>query len=67
VDPSTFSPSPGEMILEGMEVLHLKFGKGRVLKIDGARNNRVATIHFDQIANPERRIMLRFAKLQIMN
>ena len=49
-----------------MRVLHLKFGEGEVIKIDGARDKRVATINFNQIDNPERRIMLKFAKLQIL-
>jgi DNA helicase-2/ATP-dependent DNA helicase PcrA len=67
VDPSGFEPSPSSSIAEGMEVMHLKFGKGRVMKIDGARENKVATIQFEEIDNPQRRIMLRFAKLQILN
>ena len=49
-----------------MEVLHLQFGRGRILSIDGARENRVATIQFDEGELNERRIMLRFAKLQIV-
>lgn len=66
VDPGSFRPSPSASIEVGMEVLHLKFGKGTVTRIDGTRDNRVATIHFDEIDDPERRIMLRFAKLQIL-
>lgn len=66
VSPADFKPSPTEQIAEGMEVLHMQFGKGRVVSIDGARDNRVATIHFDEGDDSERRIMLRFAKLQIV-
>ncbi len=65
-DISDFSPSPPEQIQSGMRVLHLKFGEGKVLRIDGGKDNRVATIFFEKIENPERRIMLRFAKLQIL-
>ncbi len=65
-DPSTFKASPAAAIQVGMKVLHLKFGKGKVLAIDGREPNRVATIFFDQIPNPERKIMLKFAKLQII-
>lgn len=50
-----------------MRVLHLKFGTGKVLHIDGGRDNRVATIFFEGIDNPQRRIMLKFAKLQILD
>jgi DNA helicase-2/ATP-dependent DNA helicase PcrA len=67
INPSTFKPSPGIAIEVGMQVLHLKFGKGKVTRIDGARDNRVATIFFDEIDEPERRIMLRFAKLEIVS
>ena len=66
VNPADFKPSPAERIAEGMEVLHLQFGRGRVTAIDGARENRVATIQFDSGDDSERRIMLRFAKLQIV-
>ena len=66
IDPKDFHPSPSSEIKEGMEVLHLKFGKGKVVKIDGGVENRIATIHFSQIDSPERRIMLKFARLQIM-
>jgi len=66
-DPTTFKPSPADSIQTGMKVLHLKFGEGKVLSIDGSETNRVATIHFKQIDDPQRRIMLKFAKLQILN
>ncbi len=65
-DPKTFKPNPSSEIQEGMEILHLKFGKGKVLSIDGSEKNRVATIFFKQIDDPKRRIMLKFAKLQIL-
>ena len=67
VDPATFKPSPSAEIKTGMKVMHMKFGEGKVMSIDGGANNRIATIHFAGIDNPERRIMLRFAKLQILS
>lgn len=66
-DPETFKPSPSEDIQAGMKVLHLKFGEGKVLSIDGGKDNRIATIFFSGIDSPERRIMLKFAKLQILD
>lgn len=66
VDPSTFKPNaPGEIEV-GQNVMHLKFGEGRVTKLDGGADNRIATIHFSDLAQPEKRIMLRFAKLQVL-
>ncbi|MDP4710238.1 MAG: UvrD-helicase domain-containing protein [Saprospiraceae bacterium] len=66
IDPATFQPSPSDAIQAGMEVLHLKFGKGKVLHIDGGAQNRVATIVFEASGAEEKRIMLKFAKLQIL-
>lgn len=66
IDPATFKPSPSEAIQAGMEVLHLKFGKGKVLHIDGGAQNRVATIVFEVSGQEEKRIMLKYAKLQIL-
>lgn len=66
VDPTTFKPSPHESIQAGMKVLHLKFGEGKVISVDGGKANRVATIYFKEVDNPQRRIMLKFAKLQIL-
>jgi len=67
IDPGTFSPSPMGRIEAGQEVLHLKFGKGQVKRIDGTNDKKVATIYFPEIDQPERRIMLKFAKLQILS
>lgn len=65
-DPSTFKPAPSSQIEQGMKVLHLKFGKGKVIKIDGSNDNRVATVRFSQLNNTEKRLVLKFAKLQIL-
>jgi len=47
-----------------MEVIHLKFGQGKVMSVD---DRLVATIVFEGLDDtPEKRIMLQFAKLQIV-
>ena len=67
IDPKDFNPSPSDAIREGMEILHLRFGKGVVKSIDGDRDRRMATIFFEQVdGGTEKRIMLKFAKLQIV-
>lgn len=67
-DPATFKPSPPEAIQPGMKVLHLQFGEGKVLKVDGARDKRVATVFFPDLdTDQEKRIMLKFAKMQIIS
>ncbi len=65
IDPSQFVASDSKDIKAGMEVLHLKFGQGKVIDVD---ERLVATIVFDGLAdNNEKRIMLQFAKLQIVS
>ena len=77
--PATFKPKtqaapadfkacvPSELAV-GMQVLHLKFGQGKVINIDGAKENPVATIDFPDIPSPtERRIALNYSKLQILD
>ena len=66
-DPAKFKPSPSDTIQTGMKVLHLKFGEGKVLSIDGSAGSRVATIFFQGIDDPQRKIMLKFAKLEILS
>ncbi|MCB0520180.1 MAG: UvrD-helicase domain-containing protein [Lewinellaceae bacterium] len=66
-DPKTFKPSPADQIQAGMKVMHLKFGEGKVLAIDGAKDKRMATIFFNDLeVDKQKRIMLKFAKLEIV-
>ncbi|AEE49750.1 ATP-dependent helicase [Haliscomenobacter hydrossis] len=67
IDPALFKASPSDQIKVGNTVLHLKFGEGKVLNIDGGKDNRIATIFFEAADDgQEKRIMLKFAKLQIV-
>lgn len=61
-----FKASPIKDIREGVMVLHQKFGKGTVVQIDGNNDMKIATIHFDEVSNPERKIILKYAKLQVL-
>ncbi len=65
IDPKDFRPSPGSSIEAGQKVLHLRFGFGKVIATDGKGDGRVATIHFSGVGS--KRLMLKFAKLQILN
>jgi len=66
VDISDFKADNPNSLEEGMRVLHIKFGKGTILNIEGSSTNKVARIKFDEIDDEEKRIVLRFAKLQII-
>ncbi|MCB9310366.1 MAG: UvrD-helicase domain-containing protein [Lewinellaceae bacterium] len=64
ISPESFTPADPKMIQVGMKIYHLKFGEGTVQSID---ERRVASIFFDeQPTNKEKRIMLDFSKLQIL-
>ncbi len=65
VNVANFIPNDPKDIKEGMKVLHMKFGTGEILSID---ERNVATIHFSEVPdNTQKRIMLQYAKLQILN
>jgi DNA helicase-2/ATP-dependent DNA helicase PcrA len=59
-----FKPSDTSDLREGQKVEHQKFGFGMVLKMEGASHNPIATIKFD--LNGEKKIMLNYAKLRIV-
>jgi DNA helicase-2/ATP-dependent DNA helicase PcrA len=48
-----------------MEVEHQKFGFGTILSLEGAPNNRIATVVFPQ-GGGEKKIMLNYARLMIV-
>ena len=48
----------------GQKVEHQKFGFGEVLKMEGATHNPIATVKFEH--NGEKKIMLNYAKLRII-
>jgi DNA helicase-2/ATP-dependent DNA helicase PcrA len=60
-----FTPSDISKLEAGMRVEHQKFGFGEVIKLEGSNHNPVATIKFD--VNGEKKIMLNYAKLMIVN
>ncbi len=62
VDPS-FAASASK-IEKGMRVEHLRFGKGKVINMEGEEPNRKATIEFDHVG--EKQLLLKFAKLRIL-
>jgi len=59
-----FKASDTADIRAGQKVEHMKFGFGEVVKLEGASHNPVATIQF--ATNGEKKIMLNYAKLRII-
>jgi DNA helicase-2/ATP-dependent DNA helicase PcrA len=63
--PIQIKVSPVHLIVAGAKVLHERFGEGKVISIEGAPDNKIATIFFGTEIG-EKRIMLKFAKLQVL-
>lgn len=51
-------------LAEGMTVLHERFGKGKVLKVEGRPPDQKATVFFPSAG--QKNLLLRFAKLQVV-
>ena len=64
-DPN-FAADDFRLIQAGMEVEHQRFGMGKVLSLDGNGADKMATIFFQNNIG-QKKIMLRFARLRIVN
>ncbi|WP_235856373.1 ATP-dependent helicase [Flagellimonas oceanensis] len=52
-------------LVTGARVNHTRFGRGKILNIEGAGNDKKAEIHFDQ--GGIKKLLLRFAKLEVLD
>jgi len=59
-----FVASDTSNLQAGQKVEHQKFGFGEVVKMEGAAHNPIATVKFEH--NGEKKIMLNYAKLRIV-
>ena len=59
-----FIASDTSNLQPGQKVEHQKFGFGDVIKMEGAAHNPIATVQFE--LNGEKKIMLNYAKLRIL-
>jgi DNA helicase-2/ATP-dependent DNA helicase PcrA len=60
----TFQFDDPSAIQAGMEVEHTRFGKGKVLSMDGEFPNKKATVFFQSAG--QKQLLLKFAKLRIL-
>jgi DNA helicase-2/ATP-dependent DNA helicase PcrA len=63
---ANFKASPVSDIVPGVKILHERFGTGQVKNVDGGASTRVATIVFEEGVG-EKRIMLKFARIQVLS
>ena len=61
--PESSLPVSPESIVAGTEVIHDKFGKGKVINTEGTGSNRKAIVFFPGIG--QKQLLLRFARLRI--
>jgi DNA helicase-2/ATP-dependent DNA helicase PcrA len=64
VPSADFAASDTSQLQVGQRVEHQKFGFGEVIKMEGAAHNPIATVKFEH--NGEKKIMLNYAKLRIL-
>jgi DNA helicase-2/ATP-dependent DNA helicase PcrA len=57
-------PATADQILPGVEVMHDKFGKGKVLSLEGDAPDIKATIFFPSAG--QKQLLLKFAKLKVL-
>ncbi len=62
---TSFNASDTSALMAGMQVEHPKFGKGKVISVEGQGPNKKATVFFKEIGN--KNLLLRFAKLKILS
>lgn len=69
VDPrteaSTFGENVSGSIVAGSQVEHVKFGKGKVLNVEGQAPNEKATVFFPSVG--QKQLLLKFAKLKVLS
>ena len=63
-NPSTDANSPNAMVGVGDTVMHAKFGKGKVVALEGSAPNEKATVFFPSVG--QKQLLLKFAKLEVI-
>ena len=66
INPRDSSVNPSDLgnVQAGIKVKHGRFGKGKILKIEGEDANKKATVFFEGIG--QKMLLLKFAKLEII-
>ena len=62
--PPAMNEADMENLQAGMQVMHERFGKGKVLAVEGLGGNKKATVFFNNVG--QKQLLLKFAKLTIV-
>jgi DNA helicase-2/ATP-dependent DNA helicase PcrA len=60
----SFSPDDLSSLAQGMTVEHERFGRGKVIFLDGRPGEKKATVLFESAG--QKQLLLKFAKLKII-
>lgn len=60
---SNFTPDDPDTLSTGMKIIHNRFGKGKIISIEGDGENRKATVYF--ISSGQKQLLLKYAKLKM--
>jgi DNA helicase-2/ATP-dependent DNA helicase PcrA len=60
-----FEDGLAEKIQPGLEVEHARFGKGKIISIEGAGANKKAAVFFKNVG--QKQLLLKYAKLKILD
>ena len=63
--PNSLPSSHGEKLKEGAFILHNRFGRGKVLRIEGTGDSTKATVQFENVGTKQ--LLLKFAKFEVIN
>lgn len=63
-DTSPFESSPSDDIRAGVQVEHQRFGKGKVLNVEGNGASRKATVFFPAVG--QKQLLLKYARLKVV-
>jgi DNA helicase-2/ATP-dependent DNA helicase PcrA len=62
--PQSFTADDPQQINVGMEVMHARFGKGKVIAVEGQWPDTRALVYFPGHGN--KKLLLKFARLKIL-
>lgn len=62
---AAFGENVSGSIVAGSQVEHIKFGKGKVLNVEGQAPNEKATVFFPSVG--QKQLLLKFAKLKVLS
>ena len=65
--PSSFgtAPSASSTLTVGSHIIHNRFGRGEVLRLDGTGDNTKATVQFENVGTKQ--LLLKFAKFDVID